>query len=75
LYFPKERIAIECDEHGHYEYEEEKDIQRQDFITKSLGCQFIRFNPNQKGFNIGTVINKIIKTVETLTGEEKNEFN
>ena len=63
LYFPEQRIAIECDEDGHSNYNNKKEITRQDQITKLLGCQFIRFNPNEEGFNIGNVINKIILMV------------
>ena len=60
LYFPKEKIAVECDEHGHSNYNEKKEIERQDQIIKLLGCKFIRFNPNEHNFNIGDVINKIM---------------
>lgn len=63
LYFPDHRIAVECDEKGHKDYNGEKEIKRQDTITKLLGCKFIRFNPDSPKFNIGKVINKIMLTL------------
>jgi len=60
LYLKDLNIAIECDERGHkngyYGLDEEM---RQKTIENALGCQFIRFNPDDKNFNIGDVINKI----------------
>ena len=63
LYFPSHRIAIECDEHGHSRYDETKDQERQDAITKALGCRWVRFNPHSKTFCVGNVINKIMKMI------------
>jgi very-short-patch-repair endonuclease len=61
LYLPELKLAIECDELGHYSQYEYKnnDPIRQDRISNYLGCQFIRFNPEGRGFNIGEVINKV----------------
>ena len=55
-------IAIEIDENGHNSYDEEFEIVREQYIKEKLGCDFIRFNPDCKNFNIGTVINKIRST-------------
>lgn len=55
-------IAIEIDENGHNSYDEEFEITRERYIKEKLGCDFIRFNPDCKNFNIGTVINKIRST-------------
>lgn len=63
LYFPKERIAIECDENSHSGYNYDKELLRQDVITKLLGCQFIRFNPNSRSFKLGKVINELIQAI------------
>jgi very-short-patch-repair endonuclease len=63
LYFPAHRIAIECDEFDHQDYNSQKEEARQDSISKLLGCQFIRYNPNKEGFNIGEVINKILQLI------------
>ena len=60
LYFPSYRIAVECDEHGHFDRDNKAELSRQDAITKALGCTFIRFNPHQNGFNVGNIIHKIL---------------
>lgn len=60
LYFPEHRIAVECDEENHSDYKKENEKKRESFIKDELGCQFVRFNPDEKNFNIGTVINKLM---------------
>lgn len=60
LYFPKYKLAIECDEIQHKRAKNlEKDIIRQNTIEEILECKFIRFSPYDKDFNIFEVINKI----------------
>jgi very-short-patch-repair endonuclease len=62
LYFIDYKLAIECDENtGHKNSIYEKN--RQEFLEKELYCSFIRFNPDEKNFNIGFVIHKIIKHI------------
>lgn len=63
LYFPKYRIAVECDENGHNHYSRCKEIERQHFIEDELGCIFIRYNPDADDFNVGTVINRIMRAI------------
>lgn len=63
LYFPEHRIAIECDEFNHQDYNANEEKARQDCIIKLLGCKFIRYNPNKEDFNIGQVINHIMRSV------------
>lgn len=59
LYFQVENIAIECDEFDHSKYDQQHESTRQEFITKELGCKFIRFNPDSTNFSIFNVINNI----------------
>ena len=63
LYLPNLKIAIECDENGHSDRELEQEFKRQNFIKQQLNCEFIRFNPDDDNFNIGKVINQILKEV------------
>ena len=63
MYMPKYRIAIECDENGHRDRNIEYEIQRQKDIEHLLNCQFIRFNPDSKDFNIFEVLNQINKAI------------
>lgn len=55
-------IAVEVDENGHSSYDSEFELKREKYIKEKLGCEFIRFNPDDENFNIGKVINKIINT-------------
>jgi len=59
LYFPKHKIAVECDEFGHKDRDQEYEVYRQNFITKELDCVFIRFNPDEKDFNIFSVLQRL----------------
>ena len=68
LYFPDYRIAVECDEEGHRKYSKEVEFKRQSYIEQTLGCIFVRYNPDSLNFNIGDVINQIIMLI---FGEEK----
>jgi very-short-patch-repair endonuclease len=63
LYFPDERIAVECDEWGHRDYPLEKEHFRQSYIKQKLLCTFVRYNPDCKGFHIGDVIHEIIMLI------------
>lgn len=60
LYFPTTKIAVECDENGHMYRDSDYEETRQSLISNFLGCRFVRFNPDEEGFNIGHCINKII---------------
>ena len=57
LYSERYKLAIEIDERGHEGYE--SDVQRQRSIEDSLGCVFVRINPDCKGFRIENVIGRI----------------
>lgn len=63
LYFIDQKIAVECDEFNHKDRNIEYEIERQKFIEKQLECKFIRFNPDEKNFNIFKVIEKITKEI------------
>ena len=60
LYFPKHKLAIECDEFGHLDRDIEYEVKRQKYIKNKLGCQFIWYNTDAKDFNIFKVINRIL---------------
>ena len=62
LYFPKYKLAIECDERRHtFGHNAENDRIRQSRIQSSLGfvCAFVRYAPYAKDFSIFDVINEI----------------
>jgi very-short-patch-repair endonuclease len=64
LYFLKYKLVVECDENGHKDrdYNYEKD--REKYITV-MGNTFIRFNPNNKLFDLSDVLNEINKHIFT----------
>jgi very-short-patch-repair endonuclease len=64
LYIPELNLCIECDEFGHDQYCKENEKMRQDEIEEKLKCKFIRFNPNEKGFDISNVLADILKHVQ-----------
>lgn len=61
LYFPKYKIAVECDEHGHVDRDTAKEHKRQEFITEQLGCRWIRFDSHVQGFCILRIANRIMR--------------
>jgi very-short-patch-repair endonuclease len=63
LYFPSLKIAVECDEHGHFDRDKSKEIARQEYIESQLNCRFLRFNPDAKKFCIYDIINELMRIV------------
>jgi len=61
LYFPSLNLAIECDERGHSSYDKFWEEIREDQISEALNCKFLRFNPDDSEFNVGNVINAILR--------------
>lgn len=53
LYFPKYKLAVECDGHN------DGNIKREEYLKDRLNCKFIRYNPDHKEFDIFDVINNI----------------
>ena len=43
LYFPKHKLAIECDEFDHSDRDIEYEVKRQNNIEEKLGCTFNLF--------------------------------
>ena len=59
LYFHEYKLAIEFDELGHTNRKINNEIKRQRALEKELNSVFIRFNPDEKDFNIFKEINKL----------------
>ena len=58
LFIPIINIVIECDEEGHNDRNKNDEKTREEFIINELDCVFIRFNPNDKSFDLSEIINK-----------------
>ena len=65
LYFPKERVAVECDESFHC-HQADVDIKRQAALTSVLECKFVRFRPQCANFQISQVINAILNAMNMM---------
>lgn len=63
LYFPKYKIAVECDE-CHHKYKHEYDINRETIIRSKLNCSFVRYKPYTIDFSIGSVIKEIYSHIQ-----------
>lgn len=60
-YIKELNLAIECDEMNHRNYKSDDESKREKFIRTTLGCEFLRFNPNDYRFGITKIINQICK--------------
>lgn len=69
LYIPCYRIAVECDEHDHKNYDSEKDNQRTNTITQKLNCKWVRFDPYNKSFSIECVICDIYRIIREMDSQ------
>ena len=61
LYFPGEKLAVECDENNHVNYNETQEKERYDTITCQLGCTWIRYDPYNPRFDVFDLINQILQ--------------
>ena len=58
LYFIDYKLVVECDEFNHTDRDEIKEKIREEYIL-SLGNKIIRYNPNQKDFDLSNVLREI----------------
>ena len=63
LYLPEHKIAVECDEFDHIGRDINYEIFRQKFIEEQLQCTSVRYNPDDKDFDMALVLNKIYCTI------------
>ena len=66
LYFPAQKVAVECDEHGHTAYSLEAEIARQKFLECQLGCQFVRYDPHSVNFDIYQLIARLLPLLTSI---------
>ena len=60
LYFPAQKVAVECEEHGHNTYSLEAELTRQKFLEHQLGCKFVRYNPHNTDLDIHELMAKLL---------------
>ena len=59
LYFPAQKVAVECDE-SHDQYCPIKEHQRQEFIERTLECRFVRYKPQAADFSVYSLMAKLM---------------
>ena len=64
LCIDEHKLAIECDENGHNDRDEEKERVREEFIITS-GYKIIRYNPNTPSFDLSNVLREINTVIFT----------
>lgn len=64
LYLPSEKIAIECDEFNHVYRDSTYEREREEFIKNQLSCEFLRYNPDCKKFNVFKVIQRLAEMID-----------
>jgi very-short-patch-repair endonuclease len=68
LYFPKQRVVVECDEGGHSGYNKDDEATRTTATEKELGkgVTWVRFNPNDvAGTSVERVIGNVLHALYT----------
>ena len=63
LYFKRYKLAIEFEENSSKQVDSDKEKRRQELIEKNIVCKFIRFNPDQSGFNIIDLLSQIYEFI------------
>ena len=66
LYFPRYKLAIECDEFDHRDRDFGYEVERLKHMEKLFNCTFVRFNPDAKDFGILEVVNRIFVQIKSF---------
>lgn len=72
LYFTTARLIVECDENNHKDRNEIYEKEREDFILSQKNT-IIRYNPNDKLFDLSLVLREINKILLKNTNIEYNQ--
>jgi hypothetical protein len=65
LCFTDDFTVVECDEYGHRDRSVADELAREDFM-KNQGYAIIRYNPNEPGFDLSDVLNRINRRLMML---------
>ena len=68
MFFPTERVVIECDQDGHRGYDVAAEYIREAVIAAELDCVFYRFNPDDKGWEFSHTVNDIMRVLLQRSG-------
>ncbi len=68
LYFNDYNLVVECDENNHKNRDKNYELERQEFII-STGKTIIRFDPNNKKFDLSFVLREIHKFIKKYSNK------
>jgi len=63
MYFDVHKIAVECDEHDHPDYDPVAERERTRYIDQQLSCRWARYNPDSRDFDVCLVLNQIFRLI------------
>ena len=64
MYIPSCKLAVECDEGSAHRPERALvDFEREQWIKSELGCSFIRYRPDEPGFDLADVASKVFQKI------------
>ena len=72
LYFIKYKLVLECDENNHKDRNPDYEKEREDYIL-SLGNTIIRFDPNNKLFDLSLILSEVNKIL-FLKGKKESSL-
>lgn len=75
LYIPSKKLAIECDEFAHKNYNKVRENIREKHIKEKLHCTFLRFDPCSDDFCFDILINKILLLIFEKTSNPGRTLN
>lgn len=62
-YLPDHKIAIEIDEYNHKDRDPKYEKNREKYLAETMGCTFVRCNPDSSKFTISGLIGRVHKAI------------
>ena len=62
-YIPAKRLAICVDEHGHAQYDAERERERERYLRRTLLCSFVRVDPIQTETGLPSMVRAVFRAV------------
>ena len=66
LYFPVQRVAVECDEESTHSVGNQRDRERQLLLEQALQCTFVRYRPQRPCFDQAKVVNEVMRALKLV---------
>ena len=60
FYIVDYNLCIETDEHGHQDRDPHAELCRENFIRRTLNCEILRVNPDDKDFSMPSLMGRIV---------------